>query len=50
MRRKRSRTLDQALARIDAILARMEALARDVEAIDRLMKSKLARLEVPALH
>jgi hypothetical protein len=48
--RKRSRTLDQALARIDAILARMEALARDVEATDWLMKSKLARLEVPTLH
>ncbi len=48
MRRKRSRTLDQALARISAILARMEALARDV-GHRRLMKRKLAQLEVPAL-
>jgi hypothetical protein len=44
------RTLDQALARINAILTRMEALARDVEATDRLMKSKLTRLEVLTLH
>jgi hypothetical protein len=40
--RKRSRTLDQARARIDSILARMAALAREVEDNDRLMRSKLA--------
>jgi hypothetical protein len=48
--RKRSRTADHQLVRIDAILAKLEALARDVEATDRLMKSKLAQLEVLTLH
>ncbi len=48
--RKRSRTADQALARIDAILDRLEALMVQTETPNRMLQSKLARLEVPTLH
>jgi hypothetical protein len=43
MRRKRSRTLDQALARIDAILAHLEEL-------ERRLRAQLGRLEGTTLH
>jgi hypothetical protein len=43
MRRKRSRTLDQALARIDAILARLEEL-------EHRLRAQLGRMEGTTVH
>jgi hypothetical protein len=43
MRRKRSRTIDPTLTRIDAILAQLEAL-------ERRIRAQLARMEGTTVH